>query len=152
DPDVVAEARQALDRAVAGGTPLDPTLADAIVDTAASHGDARLFDALVAAAGRSASPDEQYRYLNALPLFRDPALIDRALPRVLSSNVRSQDAAIYLGRFFDNPAARERAWAFLTSHWDELQSKALVFGGDVRLVSATGAFCDARSRDAVKTF
>jgi aminopeptidase N len=152
DADVVAQARQALDRSLAGGAPLDPTLASAIVTTAASHGDDRLFNALVGAADRARSPEDQYRDLNALADFRDPALIDRGLARVLSPEVRSQDAAIYLGRFFDNPAARAQAWSFMTAHWKELESKALVFGGDVRLVLAAGNFCDARSRDEVKTF
>jgi aminopeptidase N len=152
DPDVVAQARQALDRSLTGSAPLDPTLADAIVTTAASHGDERLFNALVAAADRARSPEEQYRSLNALADFRDSALIDRGLARVLSPDVRSQDAAIYLGRFFDNPAARNQAWSFMTAHWKELESKALVFGGDVRLVLAAGNFCDTRSRDEVKAF
>jgi aminopeptidase N len=152
DPDVIAQARQTLDRALAGGPPLDPTTADAIVSTAAAHGDATLFTALGAAASRASSPDEQYRYLNALTDFQDPALIDRALARVLTPDVRSQDAPYFLGRFFDNPAARDRAWAYVTAHWSELQSKVVVFGGDVRVVAATGALCDAASRDAVKSF
>ena len=46
---------------------------------AAAHGDAKLFDALAAAADRATSPEEQYRYLFALATFRDPALIERAL-------------------------------------------------------------------------
>ena len=152
DSDVVGRARQALDRALTGGATLDPTLADAVVTTAAAHGDARLFDALVAAAARATSPEDQYRYLNALTDFRDPVLIDRALARVLTADVRSQDAALYLARFFDNAVARDRAWTFMTAHWRDLESKAFVFGGDTRLVAAAGTFCDAKSRDAVKTF
>jgi aminopeptidase N len=152
DPDVAKSARQALDRALSGGTPLDPTLASAIVSTAAAHGDERLFNALADAARRAKSPEDEYRYLNALPDFREPALIERALARVLSPDMRSQDAALYFARFFDNPAARDRAWAFTTTHWSELQSKAFIFGGDSRLVLAAGAFCDPRSREAVKTF
>jgi len=152
DPEVAAAARQAVDRALAGGAALDPTLADAVVTTAATHGDARLFDAFIAASGRAGSPEEQYRYLDALADFREAPLVDRALARVLTTDVRSQDAALYLAQFFENPAARDRAWAFTTSHWSELQSKAFVFGGDVKLAEAVGTFCDARSRDAVKTF
>ena len=152
DPDVVSQARQALDRALAGGPALDSTDASAIVATAASHGDARLFDALDAAAARATSPEDETRDRNALADFSDPALIDRALARVLTPAVRSQDAAIYLARFFENPAARDRAWTFLTAHWTELSRKAFVFGGDTRLAAAAGSFCDATSRDAVKAF
>ena len=42
DADVAARARAALDRALAGGTPLDPTLAGAIIAVAAEHGDRAL--------------------------------------------------------------------------------------------------------------
>ena len=84
--------------------------------------------------------------------FRDPALIDRALQLTGTPQIRSQDAALFLGHFFTNPSARDRAWQFLTTHWTELQPKLTVSGGDVRIVAATGAFCDVRSRDAVSAF
>jgi aminopeptidase N len=66
--------------------------------------------------------------------------------------MRSQDAAIYLGAFFENPAARDRAWSFMTTHWKELEPKVTIVGGDTRLVSALGAFCDQNARDRIKKF
>lgn len=152
DPDVIAQARSALDRSLAGGPGLDPTLAGAVVRTAASHGDAKLFDALTAAADRATSPEDQYRYLNALADFRDPALIDRGLQRALSPAMRSQDAAVYLAAFLRNPAARDRAWAFVKQHWPALEPKVTIVGGDTRIVAALGSFCDARSRDDITSF
>jgi aminopeptidase N len=152
DADVVSKSRTALDRALAGGPALDPTTATAIVRTAATHGDAALFDALAAAADRATSPEDQYRYLYALADFRDPVLIDRGLQRVLSPQIRTQDAAIYLGRFLGNPAARARAWTFITQHWAELAPKVSIFGGDTNLVRAVSAFCDATSRDRIVAF
>ena len=73
---------------------------------AAEHGDDRLYDALFAAAARAGSPDERQRYLFATTAFRDPAIIERALQRTFSSDVRTQDTARYLASFFDNPVAR----------------------------------------------
>ena len=152
DPDVVSKARGALDRALAGGPALDPTIAASVIRTAAAHGDAALFDALASAAERATSPEEQYRYLYALTAFREPALIDRGLQRVLSPQLRNQDAAIYLGRFFGNPAARAQAWTFMNDHWAELAPKVSIAGGDTSLVRAMAGFCDAASRDAVVAF
>jgi len=152
DPEVVSKARSALDRALAGGPALDPTTATSVIPTAAAHGDATLFDALAAAADRATSPEDQYRYLYALADFRDPALIDRGLQRVLSPQIRNQDAAIYLGHFFGNPAARTRAWTFLTERWAELAPKVGIFGGDTNLVRAVSGFCDTHSRDEVIDF
>jgi aminopeptidase N len=151
DPDVIAGARAALDRALAGGPALDPTLAGTMTATAASHGDLKLFEALAAAADRATSPEERYRNLYSLGRFTDPAIIDRGLDRALSQ-VRPQDTAIYLGQFFGNPAARSRAWTFLTSHWTELQPKLMIFGSDTNLTRALSSFCDAASRDEIVSF
>jgi aminopeptidase N len=152
DPDVVAKARAALDRALAGGTPLEPTVAGAIVKAAATHGDAALFDALAAAADHATAPEEQYRYLYALGDFRDPALVDRGLQRSLSPQLRSQDTAIYLSQFLVNPGSRGRAWAFVTANWTALEPKVAIAGGDTNFVRSLGAFCDAGSRDAIASF
>ena len=152
EPDIAAKARAAVDRALDGREPLDPTLADALVSIAAAHGDAKLFDALLAAAEKATSPDERYRYLYALAGFTDPGLIERGLELVTTDRVRTQDAAIYLARFLIRPASRERAWAFLTERWDALAPKVTIFGGDTNLVQASGAFCDARSKDRVASF
>ena len=152
DQDVASKSRVLLDAALSGGAALDPTLADAIVKVAAMHGDAALYEALSAAADRAASPEEHYRYLFSLADFQDPTLIDRGLNRALTSNLRSQDAASYLAQFFGNAKARPQAWTFLTEHWSALEPKLTVFGGDTTIVRSMGVFCDASSRDAVKTF
>jgi len=152
DPDVVRQARTAFDRMIDGGTAPEPTLADAITNVAAEHGDAKMFDALVKAAARASSPDERDRYLHALGRFRDPELVDRGLARVLTNDIRSQDASLYLERFLTNPDARPRAWAFVKTHWTELQPKIAIFGADTTLVRAVGSFCDAAARDDVAAF
>jgi aminopeptidase N len=152
DPDVVGKARAALDRALGSGPALEPTLAGAVVRTAASHGDAKLFDALTAAADRAAAPEDHYRYLNALADFRDPPLIDRALQRTLSPALRTQDASLYLSAFFGNTVARPRAWSFVKERWKELEPKITIFGGDAGLVAALGQFCDVRMRDEIVSF
>jgi aminopeptidase N len=152
DPDVVSRTRAAVDRALAGAAPLDSTLAGAAVRVAARHGNAALFDALLAAAERATDPDEHYRYLYALGDFTDPALIDRGLELSLSPQLRSQDTAVYLSQFFGNPAARDRALAFVTSHWSALEPKVTISGGDTNLIHAMSRFCDARSRDQIKAF
>jgi aminopeptidase N len=152
DPDVVARSRAALDRALTGGPALEPTVAGAIVRAAAMHGDQKLFEALAAAGDRASSPEDQYRYLYALADFQQPALIQRGLDRSLTPQLRNQDTAIYLSRFLINPAARAPAWAFIKEHWAALEPKVMISLGDVNLTRALGAFCDAASRDDVKTF
>jgi aminopeptidase N len=151
DKDVAGRARAAVDRALSGGAPLDPTSATALVTTAATYGDQALYNALAAAADRAIAPEEHYRYLNALARFREPSLIDRALAET-RSHVRSQDTASYLARFFDNPAARDRAWAFVKASWPDLEPKIKIAFGEGRLVGALASFCDAGTRDDIRTF
>jgi aminopeptidase N len=152
DPDVIARARTAADRALAGNAELEPTMAGAVIKTAAMHGTAALFDALLNAAEHASEPDERYRYLYALGEFRDPALIERGLKLSLTPQLRSQDTAIFLARFFANPDARDRALAFVGENWTPLAPKIAIFGGDTTLIGSMATFCDARSRDKITAF
>jgi aminopeptidase N len=152
DADVAARARAAVDKALAGSAQIEPTLAGAAVRTAAMHGDAALFAALAAAADRAMDPDQHYRYLYALAEFRDPALIERGLRLALTPQLRTQDTALYLARFFANADARDRALAFVTEQWTALQPKLAIFGSDTNLVRAMGAFCDAGARARIASF
>jgi aminopeptidase N len=152
DPQVAASARAAFDRALGGGPALDPTLSRAIVNVAASNGDAALFDAMLAASERSTSGDEKYRYLYALAQFTDPSLVDRALAYSLTPKLRSQDTATFLARFLEQSHARARAWAFIKEHWTDLQPKIAIFGGDTTVTSALGSFCDPATRDDIQSF
>jgi aminopeptidase N len=152
DPDVIARARSTVDRALAGDAEIEPTVRGAVIRTAAMHGNSALFEALSAAAERASDPDERYRYLYALAAFRDPALVERGLALALSPQLRSQDTAIYLARFFANPDARERALTFLTERWTALGPKLAIFGGNTVLIGSMAGFCDARSRDRITAF
>jgi aminopeptidase N len=122
------------------------------VNVASSHGDARLFDALSAAAESATSPEVHYRYLNALGNFTDPALVERGLQYALSTKMRSQDTVTYLAHFLGNLAINSRAWAFVKAHWQVLEPKVTIFGGDTNLVSSLSSFCDAAARDDIKAF
>jgi aminopeptidase N len=152
DADVVEKSRRAVSNALDGLAPLDPIVAGTLVSIAAAHGDAAMFDAYKTAASKAANPQEYYRYLYALTSFRDPALVQRALEYSLTSDVKSQDAALYLASLIGNPASRERAWAFAKARWTDLQPKIAISGGDLNFVSSLSAFCSAEARDDVRTF
>ena len=156
DPAIAANARSMLDRALANpgvaAAQLDASTANAIVRVAARHGDRALFDALLAASARAASPDEHYRYLYALTAFEDPELSQRALEYSLSPDLRRQDTSLYVARFLSNPAVSARAWTFVKQHWSELQPKMTMAFGETRVVEATGSFCTAQARDDVRQF
>ena len=152
DGEVVRQSRAALDRSLAGGPALDPAIAESVLRIAAQHGDERLYDGLVAAAARAATPRDRNLYLLASTDFRDPQIIDRALQRTLMSDLRTQDTARYLASFFDNPVARPRAWSFVKSNWSALEPKLRIFNAGATLTGALDAFCDRATRDDIRTF
>jgi aminopeptidase N/puromycin-sensitive aminopeptidase len=152
DLNIGATAQATLERVLLGDAQLDPTAADAIVHVAARHGDAGLWDRFLAASNAATSPSEKYRYLYALPAFESPALIDRGLNFALTPDLRSQDTPNFLSRFLLNPAARDRAWAFIKEHWPALEPKVTISLGDVYFARNLGVFCDAKSRDDVTRF
>jgi puromycin-sensitive aminopeptidase len=66
------------------------------------------------------TPQEETRYLFTLANFRMPELIDRTLDLTLNGEVRTQNAPYLMRGMLLNKRAREKAWAFLKSHWDEM--------------------------------
>jgi aminopeptidase N len=152
DAALSAAARDALDRSLTGGAPLDPSAAGAIVSVAARHGDAALWERLLNASKDAPTPAEQSRYRRGLAAFTDPRLVDRGLSLALSADLRSQDTPSFLAAFIANPVARPRAWSFIRQHWAELAPKITIALGDARLIDSLGAFCDRSAREDIKAF
>ena len=152
DPGVAAAARTMVDRMLSGGGPVEAALAEPLVNIAAAHGDATLYDGLLAAAQHADDPAEHYRYLYALAGFRDPAMVDRGLQRLLSPDLRRQDMALYLSKFFLNPHARVRAWQIRQSTLGRARARIAIAGGDVNFVGSLSTFCDAGARDDIRDF
>ena len=68
------------------------------------------------------------------------------------TELRSQDTALYLARFFFSSRSQGLAWAFVKEHWAAIEPKVTIAGGDTNLVQALGAFCDAGPRDEIAAF
>ena len=66
------------------------------------------------------TPQEETRYLFALGNFRRPELIDRTLELTLNGAVRTQNSPYLMRGILLNKHAREKAWAFMKSHWEEM--------------------------------
>jgi puromycin-sensitive aminopeptidase len=67
------------------------------------------------------SPQEEQRYLLALAVFREPALIEQTLGRTLNGEIRTQDAPFVLRALLYGVDARERAWAFVRANWEPIE-------------------------------
>jgi hypothetical protein len=96
-----------------------------------------------------ATPEEYYRFFNALAAFADPALRKRTLAFALGE-ARSQDTPLLLGQLLN--AETETAWAFVKENWSALTAKVGTFQGIPYIVGSLGGGCSAASAEELKKF
>jgi puromycin-sensitive aminopeptidase len=89
----------------------------AIVAHTGSHGEYEKFYGKFKSAK---TPQEETRYLFALAAFRPMELIERTLKMTLSGEVRTQNSPYLMRSILLNKDAREKAWVFLKTHWEEM--------------------------------
>jgi puromycin-sensitive aminopeptidase len=142
DPTVQARCLQLHHDFVAGGAPLDPELAPAIVATVAACGGVDEYDACYARFKNPSTPQEEVRYLGALAGFGDPALAERTF-ELARTEVRTQNAYFVIAMLMANRAAGPATWGRVTAHWDELLAR---FPGSLmtRMLESARLLCKDR--------
>jgi aminopeptidase N/puromycin-sensitive aminopeptidase len=150
---IQARARELADTYVTNPMSLPGTLAPAVLRVAAASGDTALYDRYVAQLDEvSAQPEEYYRFLGALPFFRDPALVQRTLNFAISPAVRTQDTGNLIAGLLGQSHARDAAWAFVQEKWPILTQKLGTFQGIPDIIGALGSFCSTEAAAQVKQF
>jgi len=99
---------------------VDRNLVPALVVIIAHTGNTADYEKFYSRFKTAQTPQEETRYLFALANFRVPDLIDRTLDLTVNGDVRTQNAPYLMRGILLNKQAREKAWAFLKSHWDEM--------------------------------
>jgi aminopeptidase N len=151
--DVQKRARELATRYIADPASLPGTIVPAVLRVAAYGGDAALYEQYLARIKQLASsPEDYYRFFNALAFFRDPALIARTLEMSLSPAVRSQDSATLIAGLLAAPWGRDLAWSFVTKQWKALTDRLGTFQGIPIIAAATGNFCSRDAAAEVKQF
>jgi len=150
DPQVIAGARELTNKFLSDPASVNRTEANAALGVAATFGDAALFDRLTSLYENATIPALKASYLEALTLFRDPALIQRAGDYAFSGKVRSQDLPGYLAGLSFNQFARNQAWSLIKAHWGDLQRDVPTALG--AFVAGVSTFCDAESKKDVQDF
>jgi aminopeptidase N len=151
DEEAVATARKLVEQYMHNPSSVDGTISGSAFTVAAEKGDEALYQQFFKALDASKSSDEYYHYLYALTDFRQPDLLARTIQLVDEGKVRQQDYPRFFGALLSNPAARDQAWQYLKSHWDEMSQKVTSFGG-AGAVSALGNACSVEMRDDVRQF
>jgi aminopeptidase N len=149
DPEVQQRARALALRYLDQPSSVPPTLVSAVLQVAAAGGDPALYDRYVAKMNASlATPEEYYRFFNALAAFADPALRQRTLAFALK-DARSQDTPVLLGQMLGADA--DTAWTFIKANWPAVITKVGTFQGIPYIVNSLGGCSTARSAE-IKTF
>ncbi len=98
----------------------DDDMVSTILTSATHHGDAALFDKLLAAARAPRDRTEQERLLFALGGFTDPAIVARALALALGTDFDLRDSISIVARVVATRETRALGLAFVEAHLDEL--------------------------------
>ncbi len=153
DATTITRARSILERALANPGSVDAGMANVAFSVAAAHGDAALYDRVLAALHdpKQQSPEQNSRLLFTLAEFRDPALLKRSLEFVRSPQMPPQDVIGFMSTLIGNPETRDPSWAFLKRHWVEMREKVVSFGGG-GAVGALGGYCDVEHRKDIEDF
>ncbi len=101
-------------------TAVDPNVVPALIAILAYAGDATRYNEFYERFRAAATPQEERRYLYALPAFQPAALVDQTLARTISGEIRMQDAPYLVRVLLMSVSGRERAWTFLKSSWDTM--------------------------------
>jgi alanyl aminopeptidase len=129
--------------------------AGAVLDTAAQFGDTALFDAFLSAAKSEKSSRDKQRLISALGLFRDPALVRRALALTLSPAFDPRETMGLLFSPLEYEATRALPLEFVKQHFDELVARLPRGAGSdagARLPDVGSAFSSQARRDEVEAF
>jgi puromycin-sensitive aminopeptidase len=99
---------------------VDANLIPALVGILAHAGGAADYERFYGKFKTAKTPQEETRYLFALAAFRDVELIERTLHMTINGEVRTQNSPYLMRSILLNRNARERAWAFMKAHWEEM--------------------------------
>jgi puromycin-sensitive aminopeptidase len=121
DSDVQAEARAFYAGHEAATSPADPGVLAAAIAILAHAGGESEYEAFRTRFKQAGTPQDEQRYLHALAAFRAPELVQRTLISIMNGEVRTQDAPLLVRDLLVGVHSRERTWAFVKEHWDEME-------------------------------
>ena len=120
DATIQAEARTHYVRYKIDPRAVDPNIVPALVAIIAHTGGRAEYEEFHANVSTAKTPQEEQRYLFALAAFRSVDLLDRTLAMTINGEVRTQNAPYLMRSLLLNIDGRERVWAFMKQHWEEM--------------------------------
>jgi cytosol alanyl aminopeptidase len=130
---------------------ISPDIVDAVLATAAEHGDRSLFDALHRAATAAKSKGDALHALRAMARFRDPDVVRGALPIALSDEFEPAVSFELIRGATHWAATRLIAYEFVKANFDVLSGR-LPEDMVAHLPDIGATLCDGGRRSDVESF
>jgi puromycin-sensitive aminopeptidase len=153
DSEVLQQASEQFANYRAEPTSVRPDLRGVVYSLAAQAGNESTYQQLWDLERKASLQEEKIRLLISLARFSQPELLQDALERSLTDDVRSQDSITVISAVAGNIRGRQPAWDFVKDNWAELDRR---YGGGgfgiMRLVSITNNFAEMDKLADVETF
>jgi alanyl aminopeptidase len=151
DPEFIARAKSLTMAWLDDRKAVDRDMLSTVIMTAARHGDSALFDRLRAAAKQEKDEQILNTLLYGLGSFPDPAIVQKALPIVLTDEFDSRQSLSIPFGVSGSPKTRDLAYDFVKQNWDALIAKLPTDSGAF-LPYVGGGYCDAAHYQDVQAF
>ena len=153
DSEVLQQASEQFANYRAEPTSVRPDLRGVVYSLAAQAGNESTYQQLWDLERKASLQEEKIRLLISLARFSQPELLQDALERSLTDDVRSQDSITVISAVAGNIRGRQPAWDFVKDNWAELDRR---YGGGgfgiMRLVSITNNFAEMDKLADVENF
>jgi len=152
---LATQAKALADKWLTDHSGIDPNMLGSVLSAAAYYGDKAVFERIIAEFTRTKDRQVRRALLAGLTWFRDPAAIDAAMKALLDGRIPfiEGEGVLFSGQM--EKFTRKMSLNFLKANWDQVVSKMPTGGGfdfGSVLPYAGESFCDAASRDELKTF
>ena len=153
DSEVLQQASEQFAKYLAEPASVRPDLRGVVYSLAAQAGNESTYQQLSDLERKASLQEEKIRLLISLARFNQPELLQDALERSLTDDVRSQDSITVISAVAGNIRGRQPAWDFVKDNWAELDRR---YGGGgfgiMRLVSITNNFAEMDKLADVEAF
>jgi alanyl aminopeptidase len=151
DGGLITEARAQTERWLTDRKSVPPELVGPVLQTAARGGDRALWTKLHEAARAEKDRRDRARLLEALAVFRDPALVEENLKVVLSDELDPRETLTLILGPAGHYRTRQRAYDFVKDHYDRIIARMPRDRG-AALAGVASGFCDADHRADAERF
>jgi alanyl aminopeptidase len=151
DPELIKQATELAWKWVDDHKAIQPELVGTALGVAARNGDQKLFDRLHADAKKTTDRQERARLLAALSQFSEPKILAQAMALALTDEFELREGMGLLFGGFTERKNRDAAYAFVTSHFDDI-AKKLPSMYRAYMAFTFVALCDASKKDEIVAF